>query len=142
MTTNIKSKETELPLDGNALDPFSLSLNIRPLLAGNHAGMTANVIDEDIIENHEFQATTNEMFDSALGCLHTTRLSRIRKNSKRTSLAWYANDYDFIPVRMLHSKKKGNKLEMKIVSLEIGGRTIEPAVPCDTDIRLNTKTGS
>jgi len=137
VTTRAKSGETQLPLEGSAFDPFSLSLNIRSLLAQNRTGMTVNVIDEDKIENHRYQAAADDSFDSALGCLHTTRLSRIRDNSKRTSEAWYANDHDYIPVQMQHSKKKGNKLELKIISLEVDGRKVEPTAPCATNDREN-----
>jgi len=137
VTTNAKTGETQLPLEGSAFDPFSLSLNIRSLLAQNQTGMTVNVIDEDKIENHVYQAVPDGLFDSALGCLRTTRLSRIRENSKRTSEAWYANDHDYIPVQMQHSKKKGNKLELKIISLEVGGQKVEPTDPCAIDDREN-----
>ncbi len=133
VTTSGLSGEKQLPLSGGALDPFSLSLNIRSLLAKNQDQMKVDIIDEDEFENHVYQAEPDDSFDSSLGCLKTTRVNRIRENSKRTSVVWYANKYDYIPVLMHHSKRKGNKLELHISSLIIEGQEISPASPCDSD---------
>ena len=45
-------------------------------------------------------------------------------------MVWYANDLDFVPVLIHHSKRKGNKLELQIAALEIDGQEILPAASC------------
>ena len=69
--------------------------------------------------------------DTPIGCLETTRVKRIRENAKRTSLVWYANDYNYVPVLMQHSKKNGNGLNLQIISLEVAGKPVRPAISCD-----------
>lgn len=130
VTTTSKDTQTRLSLLGGAVDPFSLSLSIRSLLAENQSQMKLDVIDEDLIDSEVYAAKTDEFFDSALGCLQTTRVERIRENNKRSSMIWYADDHDFVPVLMHHSKRKGNKLELQITSLAIDGQKITPIAAC------------
>jgi hypothetical protein len=77
-----------------------------------------------------YSADPDALFNSALGCLRATRVRRVRENSKRTSMVWYANDHNYVPVLMHHSKKKGNKLELQIISLNVDGQKIQPTAPC------------
>lgn len=130
VTTTSKDGETQLSLTNSAVDPFSLSLNIRLLLAENRTQMTLDVIDEDVVDREVYAVEPEESFDSALGCLQTTRVKRIRENAKRTSMVWYANDHDYVPVLMHHSKKKGNTMELQIISLNVDGQKIQPAAAC------------
>lgn len=132
VTTSGKSGDVRLPLTGGAMDPFSLSLNIGSYLDQDQARMTVNIIEEDEVENHLYQADLEEPFDTVLGCLRTTRVKRIRENSKRTSLAWYANDHSYIPVRMEHFRKNGKGLSMQIISLEVAGQAVQPVTSCMT----------
>ncbi|NOR19919.1 MAG: DUF3108 domain-containing protein [Xanthomonadales bacterium] len=131
VTTTSKDGETKLSLADGAVDPFSLSLNFGSLLANNRLHMTLDVIDKDMIDSEVYAAEADESFDSALGCLQTTRVKRIRENSKRISMVWYANDHDYIPVLIHHSKKKGNKMELQITSLDLDGQRIQPTNHCN-----------
>ena len=133
VTTRSRSGKTRLPLDSGALDPFSLFLNTRSYLAKNQSTMTVDVIDEDEIENHLYRAELQESVQTGLGCLKTTQVKRIRRNSKRTSLVWYANEYDFIPVQMLHFKKKDKSLRLQIISLKVAGQPVHPVGSCDNN---------
>ena len=130
VTTRSKSGDVQLPLSGGALDPFSLSLNIGSYLEQNQARMTVDIIDEDKIENHVYQADLQESVDTPLGCLETTRVKQIRKNEKRTSLAWYANDHNYVPVLMQHFKVGSKGLKLQIISLEISGQPVRPVASC------------
>jgi hypothetical protein len=136
VTTRSKSGKTTLPLTKGALDPFSLFLNTSAYIARNQTTIAVDVIDEDEIKNHVYQASTAESLDTPLGCLQTVRVERIRKNQKRKSTVWYANDHNNIPVLIRHAKKGGNGLSMQITSLELGGQAL-PAVPnCQADDSL------
>jgi len=130
VTTRSKKGDVQLPLANGAVDPFSLSLNIRSHLSENQARMAVEVIDEDEIDNHVYQADQEEKVNTALGCLETTRVKRIRENSKRTSLVWYARDLDYVPVLAQHFKKKSKGLRLQIISLEVEGQPVQPRVPC------------
>jgi len=136
VTAGKKSRKTKLSLAGGAMDPMSLFLNTGSYLVTGQSDIQVDVIDEDEIENHLYVAEAEESLDTALGCLETTRIKRIRKNAKRTSLAWYANNLAYIPVMLQHKKQKGNDLTVRIISLEIDGRPVTPTASCPADQKL------
>ena len=133
VTTRTKNGQFQLPLDARAFDPLSLMLNTSSLLASAQGRMTVNVIDEDVIKNHVYEADHDEPIESNLGCLNTTLVKRIRENSKRTSQVWYANDYDHVPVQIQHFRKNRKGLSMEIKTLEVAGNTIQPVDRCESD---------
>lgn len=141
VTTNNKKGQTQLPLNSGAIDPFSLSLNISSHLAKNQPVMQIDIVDENEIDRHEYQLEPGEPVDTALGCMDTTRVKRIHKNPKRTSLVWYADEHNYIPVAMQHAKKNGNDLRMQIISLDINGLSIQPSAPCSGAAKL-TRTAA
>jgi len=138
--TTGKQGKSRLPMESYANDPFSLSLNLRYQLAKNLSAppvsspgdgvIDIKVVDEDEIENHQYRFDPQGRTNTGLGCLDTTLVRRVRENRKRLSLGWYAQDHQFIPVRMQHKSKKGTNLELLIVSLEIDGTEIQPTAPC------------
>ena len=133
VTTRSKSGKKQLPLASGAVDPFSLFLNISSYLSEKQPQVAVDVVDEDEIENHVYRVDLEAPVQTALGCLATTRVKRIRENSKRTSMAWYANDYNYIPVQLQHFKKKGKGLGMRIISLDVAGLAIQPVASCEND---------
>lgn len=128
--THSKSDEHRLPLTSGAADPLTLFLNTRTHLASGQSQMEVDIIDEDEIKQHLYVVEQNESLQTKLGCIETTRVKRIRKNAKRNSLAWYANDYDYIPVQLLHEKKGGKDLTMKLVSLVFEGQQVSAPDAC------------
>ncbi|MCW8926329.1 MAG: DUF3108 domain-containing protein [Xanthomonadales bacterium] len=133
VTVGKKSRMTTLPLAGGAMDPMSLFLNTGSLLSEGQTQMAINVIDEDEIENHLYEAQPGILLNTPLGCLETTQVKRIRENSKRTSLAWYAPDFGYIPVQLHHFRKNDIGMQMKIISLSINGQQIALSDSCPVD---------
>jgi hypothetical protein len=131
VTSSGKKGDVQLPLTSGAIDPFSLSLNIGSFLAASESQMNVNVVDENKIRNHLYQVDIKEPVDTALGCLETTRVKRMRKKLRRNSLVWYANEHNYVPVLIHHSKKKGNSFRLQIISLDIDGQPILPAASCE-----------
>ena len=128
-----KSKKTTLPLSSRAMDPMSLMLNTGAMLATGRFEMTIDVIDQDEIESQLYRAHPGEFLDTGLGCLKTTRVERVRDNTKRRSMAWYAEELAYIPLRLRHLKKKGSSMEVSIVTLRINGQQTHGAAICPAD---------
>jgi hypothetical protein len=133
VTAGKKSKKTTLPLTGSAMDPMSLMLNTGAMLSTGRTEMTVDVIDRDEIENHLYRAHPGEFLDTALGCMKTARVERIRENSKRRSTAWYAEELAYIPLQVRHLKKKGSTMEVSIVSLRVAGQETPFAADCPVE---------
>ena len=130
VTTRSNRGTVPLQMTEDAIDPLSLSLNLRSELVENQAQLSARVVEEDKIKDHVYEVTGVEATDTALGCINTTRLQRLRNNPNRISQGWYARNYSFIPVRLQHKSNGGNNLELQITALEIAGKPIKAAASC------------
>jgi hypothetical protein len=130
VTTKGSRGALPLQMSEDTNDPLSLSLNLRSELVKKQAQMSAYVVEEDKIKDHVYKVIGEEPTDTALGCINTTRLERLRDNPDRVSQGWYASNYNFIPVRMQHKSTKGNNFELQITALEIEGQAIAAVAPC------------
>ncbi len=130
-----KHDTIQLALDGATTDPLSLALNLRSQLVKSRAEESAHEVDISIVDEGQIQRQVYRLepqgrTDTPLGCINTILVRRVRANSKRVSLGWYAQDYQFVPVRIQHKNKHGTNLELLIVSLEIDGTPVQPTAAC------------
>ena len=130
VTSKSRKWHKVLPMEGGLVDPLSLSMNIGLRLLDNPHKVAISVLDEDKIDQQFYQQDRDETFDTALGCVKATRVSRVRSHSKRTSIFWYADDYAYLPILIRHAKNDGNDFKLKIISLAVGGKPIQAASKC------------
>lgn len=113
------------------LDPVSVGLKIRAGLASGETEWRLPMVDEDLIEEEHFRVDETVALDTALGCLETQRVDKIRgPQSTRYTQTWYAEELAFVPVYIAHGKKDGDRMESRIVSLTLDGTPVEAGAPC------------
>ena len=119
-----------LVLGTEALDPLSLKLEMRQRLSQQNPDMKFWLVDEDEIKEQNFRILTAEKLETSLGCLQTTPVEKVRKNSKRYTRAWHAPGLDHVAVRIEHGKTGGNHMEMRITELTLAGTAVQPRQGC------------
>ena len=120
----------DLPLSGRALDPLSLKLEIQRRLGEPGPDLEFLMVEQDEIDPQQFRALEAEWLETALGCLRTVPLEKVRKNSSRYTRAWHAPDFGNIEVRLEHGKTGGDHLEMRIAELTWGGEPVAARPGC------------
>lgn len=115
---------------GDALDPLSLKLELRHRLSGEDPQLQFQMVEEDAVDEQNFQVLPGEWMETSLGCLRTVPVEKIRHNSKRYTRAWHAPELEFIEVRLEHGKTGGNHLEMRITELTLDGVEVAPRPGC------------
>jgi hypothetical protein len=127
----IRDKEKmTLDLGSDALDPLSLKLEMRQRLSQQNPDMTFWLVDEDEITEQNFRILKAEKLETSLGCLETTPVEKVRRNSKRYTRAWHAPGLDHVAVRIEHGKTGGNHMEMRITELTLAGTAVPPQPGC------------
>lgn len=119
-----------LSMTSPALDALTLKLELQRRIREDDPNLTLFLVDEDEIKEQHFQVLPQEQLETSLGCLHTTPVERVRAGSTRYTRAWHAPELEFVTVRMEHGKTDGNKIEMRITELVLGGQMIEPSPGC------------
>ena len=119
------SKQTHvLPLQGEALDPLSLKIEMRRRLEESNSDFSFLMVEEDEIEEQNFRQLESEWLETSLGCMETTPIEKIRNNNRRYTRAWHAPALGNIEVRAEHGKVGGDHLEMRITELSFGGTDV------------------
>ena len=130
VTTRHEDGESVLAVTNKASDPLTTTLVTRNHLEQGRQKFTLEVVDEDLIDHHDYQAGPVEQLPTPMGCFEVTPVTRIRENSKRYTQAWYANSLSFIPVQIRHGKTDGKEYKMRITSLIMDGKKIPVAPDC------------
>lgn len=120
----------QLDMAGDALDPLSLKLEIRRRMPQPEAPLHFQMVEEDEIDEQNFRLLPHEWMETSLGCLLTTPVEKIHRNTERYTRAWHAPELDHIEVRIDHGKSGGNHLEMRITELTLDGVDITPRPGC------------
>ena len=131
VTVSEDGSELSLPLVEDAVDPMSLQVDLRRRLALATSDLSFMLVEDDAIEEQRFRALPHERMETSLGCLDTVPVEKIRdESSKRFTRSWHASTLSFIPVRLEHGKRDGDRMEMRITELELNGTRIEPMPGC------------
>ena len=120
----------DLALDGRALDPLSLKLEIQRRLREPDPDLEFLMVEEDEIDPQKFRELEHEWTETALGCLRTIPLEKVRRNNRRYTRAWHAPDFGNVEVRLEHGKTGGDHLEMRIAELTWNGESVTPRPGC------------
>jgi hypothetical protein len=124
-------EELTLDLGEGALDPLSITLEIRRRLRENDPSqLLFLLVDEDKLKDQEFRILDSERLDTSLGCIKTVPVERIHPGNTRYTRAWHAPELEFLTVRMEHGKYDGDHIEMRIADLTLGEQSILPAPGC------------
>jgi hypothetical protein len=126
-------KEMTLELGNDAMDPLSLKLEMRQRLSQHNPDMRFWLVEEDEIKEQNFRILKTERLETSLGCLDTTPVEKVRKNSKRYTRAWHAPGLDHVAVRIEHGKTGGNHMEMRITELTLAGTAVPPRQACTAE---------
>ncbi|MGD8345765.1 MAG: DUF3108 domain-containing protein [Lysobacterales bacterium] len=125
-------KETfVLPLQGAALDPLTMKLEMRRRLMENDPDLEFLMVDEDEIDEEYFRLLKSERIETSLGCFETLPIEKIRRNDRRYTRAWHAPELGNLEVRVEHGKVDGNHMELRINELYVNGEAVQPGPRCD-----------
>lgn len=120
----------ELPLSGRALDPLSLKLEVQRRLREPDPNLQFLMVEEDDIDPQTFRELEHEWLETALGCLRTIPLEKVRHNKRRYTRAWHAPAFGNLEVRLEHGKTGGDHLEMRITELTWDGEPVTARPGC------------
>ena len=129
--TSYPDGESTLELQPGAIDETAIGLRVRAGLAQGEDDWHLLVVDEDEIEQQHFAVRAVERVQTALGCLEAHRVEKIRDpSSKRYTRTWYADEYDFVPVRIEHGKRGDDHMESRIVEITVDGKMVAKGPDC------------
>lgn len=107
-----------LPLSPGVTDPLSLNLAVMSDLQRGQLPEQYALVDGIEPRIYRIRNEGEETLKTALGPLRTVRVSQTRPDGNRTTIFWFAVEWQYLPVRIARQKKGREDLRLEIHSLE------------------------
>ena len=112
------AEQATLPLSPGVTDPLSLNLAVMWDLQRGQLPEQYALVDGIEPRIYRIRNEGEETLKTALGRLHTVRVSQTRPDGNRTTTFWFATELQYLPVRIARQKKGREDLRLEIRSLE------------------------
>lgn len=112
------AEQATLPLSPGVTDPLSLHLMVMWDLERDQLPEQYALIDGTRIRTYQIRNEGEETLKTALGELHTVRVSQAQSDGSRITTFWFATDLQYLPVRITRQKKGREDLRLEIRSVE------------------------
>ena len=110
-------------LEPGLVDPLSLRLQLAvnlhspELRTGEHH---FRLLDEDEIDDESFLYGGEERLDLPAGCFDAIYLERVqRPESVRTNTSWHAEEFHWMPIRILQTRKGREELDLQLIETSV-----------------------
>ncbi len=128
---NITNGETQQEFKGHwhnkVQDNLSYNLQAGIDLKNGKTQFSYPVFDRKKIKSFDFQLVGFEALNTQVGKLRTVKVELIesKKKSKKKTFIWFAQDYDYLLVRLKQEQKDGQVYEINLTAAEINGKTLK-----------------
>ncbi len=119
-TGEYKGKPFKLELKEGALDPIGFQLQLYLDIKAGKRDMSYEVVDRGRYDTNTFAVIDEEPLVTDSGTISTIKAEKVREDSKRQTLMWFAPDNEYLLVRMLQVEPDGSKYELKLKNAELG----------------------
>lgn len=99
-------------------DRLSSMLGVMQALSEDKREVALQVFDGDEIKQMRFEASNGELLSTPMGEIQALLVKRIRDNSSRKTLTWYAPSLNFLPVKIEQFKRGELVGRLEITSID------------------------
>lgn len=108
------------------LDQLSTQLMLQIDIANGKKEMTYSVIEDDQLDIYKFKVLGEEVINTPVGKLTAVKVQRVREaRKKRQSYIWFAKDWNYTVVRLLHIEKNGQEYDIALAHGTVDGKAIK-----------------
>lgn len=121
VVNDVQDKPWTMSLPDGALDKLGYQLQLRTDMLNQKYKVSYKVADGGRLKTYDFEVQGQEILNTPLGKLKTTRVKRIRDDNERVTILWLANDWDHLLVRIQQREEDGQHYEINLASAELNG---------------------
>jgi len=126
-TVSIKrgDKATTIKTPNDVLDKSLYQIALQRDLAAGGTEFSYQVLDGDELETYNFAVIGEDTVKTKLGKFKAIKVQRIRENSKRNTLIWFAPKLNFLLVKLEQSETDGKNYQIVLKKAVIDGKKIK-----------------
>ena len=108
-----KKKQRQVTLADGYLNRLTYQLQLQRDLINGVSPLQYQVISRGRLKSYNFEVMGEEILDTPLGKINTTKVKRIRKDNDRETMLWLAPKWNYLLVQLWQREKGGG--DYKIV---------------------------
>ncbi|MFT4765623.1 MAG: hypothetical protein ACI9OH_002735 [Oleispira sp.] len=106
-------------------DNLSYNLQASIDLKAGKTQFTYPVFDRSKVKDFNFQLVGFESLKTKVGTLRTVKVEQIeKKKNKKKTYIWFAQDYDYLLVRLKQKQKDGQTYQIDLTGADINGKKL------------------
>ncbi len=108
-----------LELEEGALDPMGYQLQLHQDIRAGKTEMVYRVVDEGDYDTDRFAVVGEEILHTNRGEIATVKAEKVRDDSKRQTLMWFAPEQEHLLIQLLQVEPDGSRYKITIDKAEI-----------------------
>ncbi|GAB7533080.1 DUF3108 domain-containing protein [Pseudomonas sp. 3A(2025)] len=127
VTGTDRNDAIKLPINRGVLDKSTYQLALQHDVAAGKKSMSYQVVDGDELDTYDFRVLSSEKVDTKAGQIDAIKVERVRDptQSKRTTVLWFAKDWDYLLVRLQQVETDGKEYNIMLQDGTVNGKAVK-----------------
>lgn len=124
VVNDVQDRPWTMALPEGTLDKLSYQLQLSADMLNRKDKVSYKVADGGRLKTYNFEVQGQEVLDTPLGKLNTTRIKRIRDDNERVTILWLATDWNHLLVKIWQQEEDGKHYEINLASARLNGEKV------------------
>ncbi len=127
VTGTDRNDAIKLPINRGVLDKSTYQLALQHDVAAGKKSMSYQVVDGDELDTYDFRVLGSESVSTKAGQIDAIKVERVRDptQSKRTTVLWFAKDWDYLLVRLQQVETDGKEYNIMLQDGTVNGKAVK-----------------
>ncbi|QKZ03519.1 MULTISPECIES: DUF3108 domain-containing protein [Pseudomonas] len=127
VTGTDRGDAVKVALNRGMVDKSTYQLVLQRDVAAGKKSMSYQVVDGDDVDTYDFRVLGTEKVDTKAGQVEAIKVERVRDptQNKRTTVLWFAKDWDYLLVRLQQVETDGKEYNIMLQDGTVDGRTVK-----------------
>jgi hypothetical protein len=122
---NVQKKPWTMAIKPATLDKLSYQMQLRHDLINQLPTQGYAIADGGKLKHYDFEVIGTETLKIPLGTFKAVKVKRIRKDSNRETYLWFAEDWDYLLLRLQQREKDGKHYEINLSKASINEQQVK-----------------
>lgn len=124
INSNNDGDTAQLDAPADTLDKLSYQLQLQYDIARSVNDLAYTIADKGRLKGYQFEILENETLDTALGKIDTIKVKVIREDPNKTTLLWFARDWQYLLTRLEQFKSDKKTLTIDLKEASVAGKKV------------------
>jgi hypothetical protein len=127
VTGTDRGDAVKIPLNRGMVDKSTYQLALQHDVAAGKKSMSYQVVDDGEVDTYDFRVLGSEKVETKAGKIDAIKVERVRDptQSKRTTVLWFAKDWDYLLVRLQQVETDGKEYNIMLQDGTVNGKTVK-----------------